>query len=454
VIRRLRIGKVLELSRHPPDELSAGRAVELVCELGGLAPWWLREPVLHRAAGEYPQLRYLDGYRPRLPTAPGSCWIVYAIPEPEQVPALRPALLLPLCWAQGPSHHPHLPANLAALADRIVQSLRLPGWGLQLTSHDHIDRLDLREVDFPADSGWAPLAGGLLLRVEGLLPQDSVWATGAWDRGPADVGGLPAKLDLAAQWGARHFFVPAWRVKDARDHLAQRGLAECELQVGALSAPATPDVRQTLNGYLARLGDRPAIPVRGSPDEGAAFALCVKYHALQAREEGRQFYRSHLLPAVSRRCRRLIAERYPACRPTCLVTVVSDSPELIPLAARALGVRRVLLLYTADKEKLMREARDWLGQPPQDGEGAVAVEAAEFERREEAVACFTRGADPADVVFDLTPGTKLMTLQLEKQARAHYRPSWMYYLEHQTPNNRPVPGTENPRCWRAGQDGP
>ena len=96
MIRRPRIGKVLDLGRQPPDELSAGRAVELVRELGGLAPWWLRDAVLHRAAGEYPQLRYLDSYKPNLPTTPGSCWIVYAIPEPERLTALRPAFLLPL----------------------------------------------------------------------------------------------------------------------------------------------------------------------------------------------------------------------------------------------------------------------------------------------------------------------------------------------------------------------
>jgi hypothetical protein len=440
--RRVDMGRVLELCRSSPDRLTPGHAVELVAALGGLARWWLCDAALARAAEEYPQLapRLEDG--PCLPTAPGSCWVVYANQDPSAWPLLRPAFLLPLRWSEGQPHSSQLPRPLADLAGRVARSLGLPTWGLHLSEQDGIDRLDLVGVAFDSESGWAPLAGGLILAGEGARPRPEVWATGRWDRwgGVAAVGGLEAKLRLAAAWGVREFFVPAEQAGAAAQVLGGQACRVSPLASG-LRSP-----REALRDYLASL-DAP-------PDEAAPLAARRDYYLRQPphlpRTQG--YYATHLLPEVAGRLRAQ-ARAWAAWSPTHLVTVVSGSPELVLLGARAVGARRCLLLHTAEFAAEAERLAALLGGGGVEAvPGLFADDDGMLPTMRGLVGAFAAGVADGDLVFDLTPGTKLMTLTLERVARQDRPRSWLVYVRHDFDKARRknVPGTERLERWPAG----
>jgi hypothetical protein len=70
------------------------------------------------------------------------------------------------------------------------------------------------------------------------------------------------------------------------------------------------------------------------------------------------------------------------------------------------------------------------------------------------LAAFLAGVDPSRVVFDLTPGSRLISMTVENIARKQYGEGWLLYLRHTTPNGRVRPGAELPMLWRAGEEGP
>jgi len=324
-----------------------------------LARWCLTPEVLMRAA-ENDSIP--DDYRaqwrltPQLPATHGACWVIFATDLRGPLPLLRPAFVLPLRWVQGQKHSPRLPAALKQLATEVAASF--PGgsftdgcdWGLQLA--DELGNMDLGAMPLDCQSGWAALAAGLQVAAEGGIPDPQVWATGSWDgrTGVQPVDGLKPKLDLAAEFGARAFFVPSVQAEEAAQLTS--GIDIGRLQMGE---------REPSRAFaeLALRLETPPPPPR-NPDDREAFERCVDYYSKRPR--GRpgtaQFYWSHLLPTITRRCRSQVLSEYGAWRPTHMVTIVSGSPELVLLAARALDVRHCLLLYCT-----ARSARRWRISP-------------------------------------------------------------------------------------------
>jgi hypothetical protein len=289
----------------------------------------------------------------------------------------------------------------------------------------------------------------LLVAAEGGTPDPQVWATGSWDdcSGVQRVDGLPEKLALAVEFGAREVFVPSAQEKESR-RLAPG------LEIGSLRM-ATRDPRAALGDYVLRLEAPPPPPTDASDEPG--FKRCVTYYMKRQRGRPRttQFYWSHLLPTVTERCRGQARNQWPDWQPTHLVTVVSGSPELVPLAVRTLGVRSCLLLFTPhtdprlDQTAAMESVRAVLKPDSvecipgrfEDSEALTREIPARIDQ-------FVAGVPPEGLVLDITPGTKWMTWVAD---RAMPPDSWRLYVRNDTltpTDRRPLPGSEELVCWQ------
>ncbi|MCL6502785.1 MAG: hypothetical protein K6T86_08875 [Pirellulales bacterium] len=430
------------LLRLAPDAVTAPQAARLASALGGLAAWWLQPRLLQRAC------EYLEQTWPQspLPATRGACYAVMANPG---WPCLQEAVVWPLEWRETPGHDPRLSSKLLAMADDILARMGRNGWGLHQHPQFELREGVLQELNATADfaSAWAALAAGLETAAANGTPDPAVWATGCWDaqRGIAEVDGLAVKLRLAVRQGATAFFVPEPQCDTARALLAQSQAAG--LEVHPLTT-GTLEPRGALRKLLQRVRAQPASP-RDAQDQ-RAFEECVQYYLSQPLDDRRtqEFYETHLLPTITVRLQVTIRQTWPDWRPTHLVTIVSRRQELVWLAARALGVRCVLLLHTPDQHNVAQEVQHRLHQH------GTTSELAEFpnDLAMQDVLCkhlqqFARNVQPPHLVMDTTPGSKLMSLSLNAAAPAG---SWLFYLWHQTggSDHRPLPGSEQPLRWQ------
>jgi hypothetical protein len=421
-----------------PPALPCRKAIEAVRRLGGLAPWWLRPAVLACAARRSEALRG-QAQRPALPASLAACWI--ALELKHQVGLLRPAVLLPLRWQTQTSHSDRLPQALRHLADMVVEQFDAAGWGLHL--HDEADlkcgdlgRLSPREVT--GDSGWASLAGGLVLARQGRLPRTDVWASAAWHPkfGIGPVEGLPAKLELAREWDVKRIFVPAENERDALEALAGRN----GIKVEVLRPTEKPDPLRLLRGYLAGLGAEPG------PDEPLATRM-QHYENILTPRDADDYYRRCLLHDAAQRCAGHLRQDEPSWQPTHVVTVVSPITAIVALGPLVIGAKRCLLLHEVDaEEQVPQEIHDSLTRvrthlAEQGVECVLApllVGERETERRqiEKHLLAFCKDVPADKVVFDLTPGYKSLSLALAELAASG---SWFIYCRNRHKHNRPEP---------------
>ncbi|MER3417395.1 MAG: hypothetical protein C4297_14470 [Gemmataceae bacterium] len=418
--------------------MAPGEVFEVMRHFGRLAYWWLSDDFLEYAF----RLGYERRNAPELPIEHGGCWIVL-VQSQRRFAALRDSFLLPLCWCRGEAHSVGLPDPLRQLAEDV---LRVTGvtqrWGLQLSRAAGLAGMDIRMLDMPVsfDSGWVSLAAGLLLAMNDEQPDPKVWATGAWKRGIAPVDHLDAKIRLAERYGVKYFFVPS----EQMDHVAARHTVQVRgLQMGVA------DVRQALEWYLVELGLPPPVP---TPGDEQAFARCVAYYLRRPRPDPHttQFYRSHLVPCIVERLRAQVQHDYAGWSPTHLVTIVSDNPEVSSITAQALAVEQCLLLY----DRKMPQGKERLAYLRQSLDAAgVRWHVAEFVNDEQmqahiqpAVTRFVQDVVPNRVAFDMTPGTKFMTLSLAELAPPG---TWKVYIWHELTSGRPYPGSERLHRWCA-----
>lgn len=448
---------------QPLHQLTPPAATDIVLRLGGLAPWCLRPEVLRVAADNdaIPAAsRQAWRQTPPLPATFGCCWVIFATDRQLPHELLRPALVLPLRWLPRQPHSPRLPGGLADVAADVAADVvahlaaqdrpEARDWGLALGAG--LEAWDLSDVPLECSSGWASLAAGLLVAARGGSPDPRIWATGAWDGrdGIRPVDFLAEKLELAVQYGVRAVFVPQVQCQ------AARGVAGGRLEIGCLRMAERDPLRAL--GDLAQRLELPPPPPDG-PDDVQGFLRCRRYYENQPRGESRtaQYYWTHLLPTITQHRRAQLVQQYPACRPTHMVTIVSGSPELVLLAARALDVRRCLLLYTPDENPRqdqtgrMEMVRQLLAA---DGRDCVPAPFANDETLEReipaAIRRFVQTQPPDTLLLDLTPGTKWMTLIADRAMPAG---AWRLYVKNDTlssPDHRPGPGSEHLVCWRTG----
>ncbi len=287
---------------------------------------------------------------------PGSCWVVFVKPEGSW-PGLKPVFVLPFVWRRGGDHW-HLSATLRAEADRARAAVyaesnselgEQQNWGLRpnFGGTQDVDLSGLDDVLAPP-SGWAALAAGLIVAIDGGTPDRTVWASAAWkpNGGIDEVGSLLEKAEFAAARGATEFYVPTDQFHTVP---SLPNLSIIGIRIN------TVKVRDALNDYTARLDAVPVAPVLtddavDTDATAVAFERCVQYHLRHPKSDQRRpdferdFYWTHLDPTILRKCRRSVPDGGPM---THLVTIVSGNPEVTCLVAEALGPKNVLLLYVA-----------------------------------------------------------------------------------------------------------
>jgi len=446
------------LKRHagkPPHRLTPTGASKSALGLRGLARWWLRREVLERAATDPAASTWADHWTkpPRLESAPGACWVLFALENPGAFPALRPALVVPFRWEKGNPSSPLLPPSLRAEAGRVIEALRgrrelaLDGvtWGLQPGPWKSPVPLDLSRLDgITCRSAWAALAGGLILatlRRGEARPNPDVWASGSWEpsRGIQRVDHLPAKLRLAREFGARCVFVPQSQRDEGRAIVEQDA---CEpVEIGTL-IEGEPSAWDALAEYRHRLDAPPSIH--------DPFERRVNYYLRQAERHpdadsniADHYYQNHLLPELVQTYRQQIESRWPGQPFVHLITIVSNgAPELIPIAVGAFQPRHLWLIHTTDRPMRDRQeqVREWVHQQAED----CAVHPLAFENEEEVRSDLPARLNKVDWqdgprVLDLTLGTKLMSLVLDAQARPCDR---IVYWAHRQERRRVVPGSQ------------
>lgn len=441
-----------EWCTKPQEELSSAEAHELAYGILGtnLSRWLLRPEVLRRVA-EHDQMRgygKAEGYwlaRPELPGGQGLCWVVFT---QQDFPLLRPAFVLPFQWRQGQPHSKYLPPAMVEQAEDVLRAAGLQGFGLDGSSEAGIKGCDLSRLEqVECRSAWVPLFGGLVVGAEGGLPDRGVWASGEWS--PTDgvqrIGELKAKLEVAWEWGAKQFFLPTSQREEAEQWVAWRG---ANLAIGVL-AERKPDgkqydARSALREYLADFG--------APPDPAAPREARKQYYLRQTSDERRRaYYRRCLLDDVAADCRRRLDSEGCLPHPTHMVTILSTSPELVELGVQVFKPSRVLVLYTAETKEYLSAVRSTI----KDRMPECEVVPRQFEVGENmvsqmrtAIEDFISGVEPGQIVYDLLPGTKEMTLALAIELS---QPGvWLYYLRHKRQGLVPVPFEQTPILRKAG----
>jgi hypothetical protein len=388
--------------------------------------------------------------------------MLFATHDPEELPLARRAFVVPLRWAEGHTHDARLPRQLQELAGYVCNPPGFTGplvsgsWALHLSPE--LGELDLSGLPLQCTSGWAALAGGLLLATANARPDVTVWATGAWNDagGIRPVGHLEAKVGLAIEQAVYHFFVPETQVEEVERLVREQGSA---LQVGAL-AEGERDPRKALRQYRNAL-DFPPLP--SDPQE----SRCTYFLRQPDEPYSRRYYRENLLPDIVRNLGSQWA-RENSVPGTHLVTIVSDNPELVAMAIEVVRPRTCLVLYTRDKLDKLKEARQLLDKGevgcslvPSEcasleelragigaaGEVGPSLFLLNFPSLEEllagmgpAIRTFATAVDPEELVLDLTPGNKEMSLALALEvAQAGNR---LYYVRHQRQGRLVIPFSE------------
>jgi hypothetical protein len=236
-------------------------------------------------------------------------------------------------------------------------------------------------------------------------------------------------------------FVPQSQVEEVQ--ALRRDLPETGLDVRGLPEEERSP-RAALRDYLDELRVPPG-PDRPRAARREYYLSCA--HEMRARK----YYRTTLLPDIITELRAQWERQAGPAAASHLVTVASDSPELAAMAVAVVRPRRCLLLSTRDKAAKADEALELIREH---AAGCEVVPhpfpdlAAMLADLAEPVRAFTAGCPPEEVVLDLTPGTKEISLALAfEAARAGNRLS---YVRHDRRDARVVPFSERLMVRTAG----
>lgn len=437
------------------EHLPPPRAYEVAARLKNLAVRWLRPEVLERAAAHARQLGYENAAKqwervPPLPIESGACWIAVVNKCREELGLLRPAYALPLRWAHGREHDPRLPRGLRELADTVHGELRRLGevsepepWGLLPGSDAILSGLDLSTLDGRWDSGWAPLAMGLLLAAWEGKADAKVWASGSWEPGSGirPVDGLEPKAELAHGYGAGAFFVPESQAEALREWAQSQCLP---LTIGTLRQN-TRDLREALGEYLEQheLPIGPGAHLKGKRAE--------HFRRIQDSETAERFYRKYVLPDVAEDLRQRVPRELLSGDKK-LITVVSKGFDLVSLAVQVIQPTACLLLHDRELADEASAAQGWIQRERPSCRAVTCL--LEHSTREKLLAAFGRQIEefapegrPEELVFDLTAGKKIMSLALYDAAPVG---SYVICTESafDSQRRRQIPHTERLHAWR------
>lgn len=427
-----------------PDQVNRDEWRRLSLTLGPLAGEWLSDEAdqIRRSSGgwfEDPSRIFEDA------------GVVLLVPKLGTTGLLREAVPLPLRWHRGAAHDPRLPVVLIELATGIVERAAdllerdADLWGLRLP--DDLD-LDLSDFPFSAESAGAVLMGGLIVAASRARLSPSVWGTGRWSESDdiVPVSNIVEKVELAVR-NPRilKLFVPHENLDEAR--------RAAEHYQSVASSVEICEFGERGASVYARFGNWLAahdVPPEPDAPIEVRSKYCVRWRRWNE-SKADDYYNSHLLDDIIARCRDKIPGEFADVQPRLLVSVVSNSPELIDIGVGIWRPDCCILLYTTspDMSGALEKARASIRKR----RPGIHVEALEIRDGDD-VAQLARQvrakvADPAsgsgDVVYDVTPGTKLMSLALFRAARDD---DLICYLSSRMVERRAVPGTEQPQVWK------
>lgn len=319
--------------------------------------------------------------------------------------------------------------------------MRFPNHGA--CSDEILCGVDLSKLDGQWDSGWAPLAIGLLLAAWEGKADAKVWASGSWEpsSGIQPVDELEPKAELALSHGAGWFFVPESKAEALREWAQSQCL---RLKIGTLRQN-TRDLFEALGEYLERL-EMPIGP-------GAHLKEKRKEHfsRIQDIEAAEQFYRKCVLPDVVEDLRQSLPSKLLSGDKK-LITVVSKGFDLVRLAVQVIQPTACLLLHDEELANQAFDTRDWILRERPDcrvttslleqSTGQKLLDAFQSKIKE-----FAPEARLDELVFDLTAGKKIMSVALYDAAPVG---SYVICMESdfESKLRRHVPNTERLHAWQ------
>lgn len=447
------------LPRQAVEEVSPPAAYHHVAKFGAAARWLFRPEILQKAAAWLQQTgtsnKLIDRWSQpltceQLSTSPGSSWVVVGLRDPQQYPWLRSAFVVPLRWQQQANAESLLPQDFQTLAQRVRELLRCDEQvGSRVDSYrlafdpswSQLDCSGLSQDRLQANSGGASLTAGLRLALDDVPPNPRIWASGSWtSQGQLDdnVGLVKAKLATAQEFGVARFYLPCQAMRVAQE----QSLFPSE-RLGVLAAEKTK-LYDILQDYLAEL-DAP--PYHGSFEQRQLWYLRrLQFGWSPHRPKLAHFYREHLLTDIVQQLQPQVPKTLWNCH---LVTIASSGGIDLPeLTARTFAAAGTLLFYTPDQEKAANHARQAIQaaldhrpslvkldpEPP----WAIQMKAA-WQQRWPQVA-------PEQLVFDLTPGSKEMSLNLAFDVAP--AGSSLVYLQQTWQGNHRLPGGEQLKFWQ------
>jgi len=369
--RRLDLARLQELCGSDLPQRGGGdHAVTVVHELGPLANVWLRPEVIDRARAWRDAVNEIPASENRW-VAPsperGQIGILLATHNPETLPLLRPAFVLPVEWRRGEKNSQRLPIGLADEARRVLEDLELVEPSLHLASWLEEMDADFSALEFTTDSAWAALAAGAIVTHEGGVTLPDVMVSAAWTRERQkgqgrirSVQSIDHKLAAAAACGAKWIFVPQENRHEvealAADHPGR------ELQIDYL-----PNLSTVPRAAIATVVS--ALQAKPTRDAGADFAQRSNYYVRMPRPKQDTYYRDELLAEVVAMLEPSVRDDQHLLDIDGIVIIVSESKSIVHLMVGLFDPARVLLLYDGKMAETISDLVDSLaGMPRADGQ--------------------------------------------------------------------------------------
>ncbi len=418
------------------DALTPGRLTQVARAFG---PWsvWILCPAALRRLDEL----FGNSHRMDLAEATGEGRTAILFVLLAEVPLLRQAIALPVVWRRAGAADDGL---VLPFGDRVSRSLDVPGWRLcapEGVSKEAVELLtDASLVRW--ESGWVPAAIALLDVADTLEAPLRCLATGEWspESGVLPVKGIPQKVELAVELGAERLLVPELNREEAERKRAELG---AELKIVSLSCRHR-DLREVLRACKDLFP--PAPRADAPPQEHQKYF--DRLISSGQYEKARAYYQRVVMPRVAAALREQWLQQTGQQSADTLVTIASGNAASAFYSVVATQPDRVLLLYTQNMRQKAEEIRDLVARFSR---GLIARSPrwvfCEFDSPDRLVEAqqglrdqWLSNVPEGQVVVDLTPGTKEMTIEMYVSVR---RPGdRAVYIRHRSKEGMAVPFTE------------
>lgn len=410
---------------------------------------------------------------------PGHFLVPTVLQQSERWNLAAKAFLLPLKWIENPIAS-SVPDPLSQLGDHIVAELQLSKrlseqlhtrnqhsrieshWGIAWSSDDWLN-VDFKDLQLSPESAWAPMAIGLVSAILGESLAPTILATGFWceSEGRWEVGGktLNHKLQVGYDSGMRTFALPAASTDAARGYFNVLGVRDAT--VIALNDDPSDAYSRVI----------PALLQAGvEPDQTASREDKVAWYLSRPTNiKGDDYYRQNLLEEIASERRNELAKFHlENWQPDHLISIISNSDVLIPLATLVFRPKHIHLIHTPDTAafkgmgKRYNAIKDWLSASKSrlpflenvhiEEPIILGDELTALPQFVQTLSSLSRPTMDNHVLVDATPGKRAMQLAMMQGARRGDRILCWWHDTHPA-TRRPLPFSEKMLLWEVAVDG-